>query len=42
MAEIFHLFFSCRYFDPRLPFSPDDAQYVVDGSCKVYLESEND
>jgi len=36
MAEIFHLFFLCTnqsvigsYFDPHLPISPDDAQYVI-------------
>jgi len=36
MVEIFHLFFLCTnqsifrsYFDPRLPFSPDDVQYMI-------------
>jgi len=36
MVEIFHLFFLCTnqlvfrsYFDPYLPFSPDDAQYMI-------------
>ena len=36
LAEIVHVFFLCTnqsvfrsYFDPRLPFSPDDAQYVI-------------
>jgi len=35
MAETFHLSLSLHesvfrsYFDPRLPFSPNDAQYVI-------------
>jgi len=40
MAEIFHLFFLCTnqsvlrsYFDLCLPFSPDDAPYVIAWTC---------